>query len=140
MNDLRNSATRHGRRRHPWIRLSIWSLKRHNHLIAILRMVMMAFAVMVLLPVFGGRIDLETALRVIAFGGLGVVVLLTGLVLTRRNVLLHIADPALKTEAYRAMLALIRSRGPIHHAGRAKGDRHARTGADRCRQTRECYR
>ena len=140
MNDLRHTAKISGGRRHPWVRVSIWSLKRHDHLIAVLRMVMMAFPVMVLLPVFAGRIDLETALRVIAFGGLGVVVLLTGLVLTRRNVLLHIDDPALRTEAYQAMLALISARGAIHHAGRAKGGRKAPTGTDHCRQTRECDR
>ena len=140
MNDLRHTAKINEGRKHPWVRVSIWSLKRHDHLIAILRMAMWSFSAVVLLAVFAGRLDLEAALRVIAFGGLSTVVLLTGLVLTRRNVLLHIDDPALKTEAYQAMLVLIRSREKIHPAGKAQNDGKARTGADPCRQTRECDR
>jgi hypothetical protein len=140
MNDLGHTENIDGRRKHPLIRLSIWSLKRHDHLIAGLRMVMMAFAAVVLLAVFAGRLDLEAALRVIAFGGLSVVVLLTGLVLTRRNVLLHIDDPALKNEAYQAMLALIRSRQKMHPAGKAHKDGKTRTSAEPCRQARECDR
>jgi hypothetical protein len=140
MNDLRHTAKINGGRTHPWVRVSIWSLKRHDHLIAVLRMVMMAFSMVVLLAVFAGRLDLEAALRVIAFGGLSIVVLLTGLVLTRRNVLLNIDDPALKTEAHKAMIALIRSREKIHPAGKVKNDGKVRTSTDRCRQTRECDR
>jgi branched-subunit amino acid transport protein AzlD len=140
MNDRRNTWTLNGGRKHLWIRLSIWSLKRHDDLIAVLRMVMMAFPYVVLLAVFAGRLDLETALRVIGFGALAVVVLITGLVLTRRNVLLGIDDPDLRSEAHQAMLALIRSRVPIHTAGRAQVDREAPTNAARCAQTGECNR
>ena len=140
MNNRRDTAAINERRKHPWVRLSIWSLKRHDDLIAVLRMVMMAFPAVVLLAVFAGRLELDAALRIIAFGALGVVVLLAGLVLTRRNVLLGIDDPALKTEAHRAMMALIRSRVSIRPAGRAQEDRKNRTGADRCAHPGECGR
>lgn len=140
MNDRRNTPTINGNRNQLWIRLSIWSLKRHNDLIAVLRMVMMAFSYVVLLAVFAGRLDLETALRVIAFGGLSAVVLITGLVLTRRNVLLGIEDPVLKAEAHQAMLALIRSRVPVHSEGWAQNDQEVRSDAAGCGQTGECNR
>ena len=78
MKKRRKTARSKARRLHPWIRLSIWSLHRHDHLIAGLRMVMWSSAALVLLAVFAGRLDLETALRLIAFGGLSAVVLLTG--------------------------------------------------------------
>ena len=140
MNDLRHTAKINGGRKHPWVRVSIWSLKRHDHLIAVLRMAMWSFSAVVLLAVFAGRLGLEAALRVIAFGGLSAVVLITGMVLTRRNVLLHIDDPALKTEAYQAMLALIRSREKIHPAGKAHNEVKARNSADPCRKPGECNR
>lgn len=138
MKKRRKTARSKARRLHPWIRLSIWSLHRHDHLIAGLRMVMWSSAALVLLAVFAGRLDLETALRLIAFGGLSAVVLLTGLVLTRRNVLLGIDDPVLKSEVHQAMLALIRSRTASHPAGRVMNTRKARNGRDRCVQTGEC--
>ena len=140
MSERRATATSNDRRKHLWIRLSIWSLKRHDRLIAVLRMAMMAFPFVVLLAVFAGKIDLEAALRVIAFGGLAAVVLITGLVLTRRNVLLGIDDPGLRAEAHEAMAALIRKRTAIHSAGQVQQDRNEPTEADRCRQPGECRR
>lgn len=136
MNDRRNN----GSHNHLWIRLSIWSLKRHARLIAVLRMIMMAFPFVVLLAVFAGRLELETALRVIAIGGLSVVLLLAGLVLTRRNVLLAIDDPDLKAEALQAMLVLIQSRAPVQAEDRVPNDREARNGAGQCAHPGDCGR
>ena len=137
MNDRRNTATIHGRRKHLWIRLSIWSLKRHDQLLAVLRMSMWSYSAVVLLAALAGRLDLQAALRIIAFGGLAAVALLTGLVMTRRNVLLSIDDPDLKAEAHHALLALIQSRTSIRPATRTESDRTARSGAD-CPQGGEC--
>jgi len=41
---------------------------------------------------------------------MGIIVVLTGLVLTRRNHLLNLTDPELKNEVYSAMIALIQQR------------------------------
>ena len=140
MGDGRNISTSGGRWKHTWIRLSIWSLKRHDHLISVLRMFTWSFSAVVVLAAVVGRLGLETALCVIGFGGLSAVVLLTGLVLIRRNVLLGIDDPVLRTEAHQAMLALIRSRSSMHPARRAQSDPKARTDASSCLQTGECGR
>ena len=122
------------------VRLSIWSIRRHQALLSALRRTMGSFSAVVLLAVLVGRLDLQTALGVIGFGGLAVVVLLTGLVLTRRNVLLSVEDPELKAEARQAMLDLIRSKTSSRAAGRRPSRRTGRSGADRCPQTGECAR
>lgn len=140
MRDLRHTPTHHERWKHPWIHLSIWSLKQRDHLNWVVRMVMWSFSALVLLAVIAGKIDLETALRVFAYGGLSAVVLLTGLVLIRRKVLLGIDDPIMREEAHQAMIALMRSRASIHPAGRASNDRDDRSGADRCSHPGGCGR
>jgi hypothetical protein len=101
-------------------------------------MSMWSFSGVVLLAAVVGRLDLQTALRVIAFGGLAVVVLLTGLALTRRNVLLAIDDPDLKAEAHQAMLALMRSRMAVRPAAREERDPAARSETGNCPQGPEC--
>lgn len=119
-------------------RLSIWSIRRHDAILSVLRMSMWSFSGVVLLAAVVGRLDLQTALRVIAFGGLAVVVLLTGLALTRRNVLLAIDDPDLRAEAHQAMLSLMRSRMALRPAAREERDSAARSEAGNCPQGPEC--
>jgi len=142
MNDRRNTGATYGRRKHLLARLSIWSLKRHDHLIAVLRMSMWSFSAVVLLAAVVGRLDLQTALLIIAFGGLSAVVLLTGLVLTRRSVLLSIDDPDLRAEAHQALRALIRSKSKttLRPAYRTESDRTSLSGEGGvdCLQGEEC--
>lgn len=137
MNGLHNTAAIKGKPKHLWIRLSIWSLKRHDNLIYALRMSMLSFSAVVLLAAVIGKLDLQTALRILAFGGLGIVVLLTGLVVTRRNILLAIDDPDLRVEAHQALLALIRSKNRVP-AGRTEVRDPGTSCVDFCRQTGEC--
>lgn len=125
---------------HKMVALSIWSIRRHQSLLSVLRRIMWSFSAVVLLAALVGRLDLQTALGVIGFGGLAVVVLLTGLVLTRRNVLLSVKDPELKAEARQAMLELIRSKTSSRATGRQPSRRAGRSGAGRCPQTGECAR
>lgn len=91
-------------------RLCIWTIRHHDWLVARLReYVWLACGAVLLLSAAGG-IRIETALRIIAFGIMGIVVALVGLVLARRFHLLRVTDPDLKAEAYEVMLALIRQR------------------------------
>ena len=138
MNDRRNIATINGRRKHLWIRLSIWSLKRHDHLISVLRMSMWSYSAVVLLAAVAGRLDLQAALRIIGFGGLSVVVLLTGLLLTRKNVLLSLEDPQLKKEAHHAMLDLMRAKSAGRLAKSEKPSPSAQGRTASCRHPGEC--
>jgi len=101
---------------------------------------MWSFSAVVLLAAVVGKLELQTALRIIAFGGLSAVALLTGLALTRRSVLLSIDDPDLKAEAHQALLSLIRSRTSIRTAGQTESDRTTQSGAGGldCPQGEEC--
>ena len=126
------------KRKRLWARMSIWSIRRHDAILWVSRMGMWSFSGVVLLAAVVGKLDLQTALRVIAFSGLAAVLLLTGLVLTRRNVLLAIDDPELRDGAHRALLELIRSRMPERSLSREESTRTARKSAGRCPQVGEC--
>jgi len=85
----------------------IWSIRNQQRLMARLRTTMWAFSATILVLSISGRFGLQTALLIIGFGGLGVVVMLTGLIQTRRILLLNIQDPDLRRQAHVAMLELI---------------------------------
>jgi hypothetical protein len=119
-------------------RLSIWSIRRHDALLGLLRVSMWTFSAVVLLAAAAGRLDLQVALRIIGFGGLSVVVLLTGLVITRKNVLLALEDPELRHEAHQAMLNLMQAKGNGRLTKREKSSPSVRSGATPCRQPGEC--
>ena len=91
-------------------RLCIWSIKNHDWLIARLREYVWSACGLILLLAAFGAIGLQAALLIVAFGCMGIIVVLTGLVLTRRNHLLNLTDPELKNEVYSAMIALIQQR------------------------------
>lgn len=85
----------------------IWSIRNQQRLIARLRTSMWAFSATILILSISGRFGLQTALSIIGFSGLALVVMLTGLIQTRRIVLLNIRNPDLRRQAYLAMLELI---------------------------------
>ena len=97
----------------PWqwpARLSIWSIRHHDLLVAHLRIYVWSAAATILLLSLGNVISVSTALYAILFSVLGLIVLIWLLLERRRTVLLGIENTALREEAEAAMLAFIDAR------------------------------
>jgi hypothetical protein len=90
-----------------------------------------AVAVLVLLAL-AGRLSLEAALQVAGFGSLTLILLLGGLIVSRRNHLLGITDPELRQEAYHAMLELIALKETQGHLLSSSKESHTRPDLDTC--------
>jgi hypothetical protein len=91
-------------------RLSIWSIRHHDLLVAHLRFYVWSATATILLLSLGNAISLSTALYAILFSALGLIVLIWLLLERRRTILLHIENAALREEAQAAMLAFIHAR------------------------------
>ena len=91
-------------------RLSIWSIRHHDALVAHLRYYVWFAAATVLLLSLASRISLTTALYAILFSSLGLVILIWLLLERRRTILLGIQDEELRREAEDAMRVFIYSR------------------------------
>ena len=91
-------------------RISIWTIRYHDLLVAHMRMYVWLASATVLLLTIGGIISLITALYALLFSALGIMALLFGLIKWRRSILLDIQDEDLRQNAHAAMLALIHTR------------------------------
>ena len=108
----------------PWqwpARLSIWSIRRHNLLVAHLRIYVWSAATTILLLALGNVISLSTALYAILFSALGLMALIWLLLERRRTILLRIENKALRREAEAAMLAFIHARRDRIWGGQSAG-------------------
>lgn len=91
-------------------RLSIWSIRHHDLLVAHLRIYVWSAAATILLLALGNVISLTTALYAIFGSSLVLFILIWLLLERRRTILLRIKDTALGEEAQAAMLAFIHAR------------------------------
>jgi hypothetical protein len=91
-------------------RLSIWSIRQHDLIVAHLRVYVWSATATILLLSLGNVISLSTALYGILFSILGLTILIWLLLERRRTILLRIDDAALREEAQVAMLAFIHAR------------------------------
>jgi len=91
-------------------RLSIWSIRHHDLLVAHLRFYVWSVTATVLLLSMGNIISLTTALYAILFSVLGLIILIWLLLERRRTTLLSIEDANLRQEAEAAMHAFIHAR------------------------------
>jgi hypothetical protein len=91
-------------------RLSIWSIRHHDLLVARLRVYVWSATATILLLSLADVISLTTALYAILWSVLGLIVLIWLLLERRRTILLHIENEALREEAEAAMLAFIYAR------------------------------
>lgn len=88
----------------------LWTIRRQNHISAIIRTQLISAVSVVLLLSILLPIRLETALHVILYTGLTVIGLLWALIERRRSWLLGIQDPVLKETAHQAMITYLRQR------------------------------
>ena len=88
----------------------LWTIRRQNHISTTIRTQLMAAVSVVLLLSILLPIRLETALHIIFYTGLAVIVLLWALIERRRSWLLGIQDPVLKETAHQAMITYLRQR------------------------------
>jgi heme exporter protein D len=91
-------------------RLSIWSIRHHDRIVAHLRSYVWSAAATILLLSFANRISLTTALYAILLCSLSLVVLIWLLLERRRTILRGIQDTELRQEAEAAMYAFIHAR------------------------------
>ena len=129
-------------------RLSIWSIRHHDLIVAHLRIYVWSAAATILLLSLGNFISLSTALYAILFSALSLVILIWLLLERRRTILLSIEDAKLRREAEAAMHAFIYARRdriggkhPVFHRdpgshGRETGETRGARGARGTRGTR----
>lgn len=91
-------------------RLSIWSIRYHDLLVAHLRIYVWSATATILLLSLAGIISLSTALNAILFSALSLAILIWLLLERRRTILLRIEDPELRRSAETAMHAFIYAR------------------------------
>jgi len=91
-------------------RISIWTIRYHDLLVAHMRMYVWVATAIILLLTIGGIISLSTPLYALLFCALGIMALLWFLIRWRKAVLLNINDVKLRQIAHAAMLSLIYSR------------------------------
>jgi hypothetical protein len=91
-------------------RSGIWTITHHDFLAKTIRIYVWASSATVLFLSIAGFISLRTALHVLLFGGLGILILLWSLIHWRKGILLDIRDEKLRQTAHAAMLALIHAR------------------------------
>lgn len=91
-------------------RLSIWSIRYHDLVVAHLRIYVWSATATILLLSLGNIISLTTALYAILISSMGLVILIWLLLERRRTILLRIKDPRLCQAAEAAMHAFIYAR------------------------------
>jgi heme exporter protein D len=92
------------------VRLSIWSIRHHDRLVAHLRIYVWSATATILLLSLANRISLTTALYAILLCSLSLVVLIWLLLERRRTILHGIQDAELRQEAESAMYTFIHAR------------------------------
>ncbi|MDJ0780522.1 MAG: hypothetical protein QNJ22_01055 [Desulfosarcinaceae bacterium] len=91
-------------------RLSIWSIRHHELIVAHLRIYVWSAAATILLLSLGNLISLTTALYAILFSVLALACIIWMLLERRRTILRRIDDPMLRQEAEAAMHAFLHAR------------------------------
>lgn len=96
-------------------RISIWTITNHDFLAGRIRTYVWSATATILFLSIGSIIPLQTALYLLLFCGLGLMILIWILINWRKAILLNIQDEKLRIIAHAAMLALIHARESRHH-------------------------
>lgn len=105
---------------------SIWTIVNHNFLAGQIRIYVWSASATVLFFAVASIIPLHTALYLLLFCGVAIMILLWSLIRWRKAILLDIQNPEMKKTAHAAMLALIDSKSSRRNKMKKKTVPHYR--------------